>query len=120
MRDTFRLNNFDLLRLGPSNAVALVNSTERPALTAALPSAIAKCVSPTPGGTKSRRFSACAMKRPVESSRTILVSTEGWSLKSNSSSAFAAGKCAFCIPIATRLRCFEATSVRRTVSRNAR
>jgi hypothetical protein len=63
--------------------VAVTNKAEWPASTAARPKAIARCVLPTPGGPKSRTFSAPAMKRPVASSRTSLASRDGWNLKSN-------------------------------------
>jgi hypothetical protein len=57
------------------NDVALTNRAEWPVSTVARPSAIARWLLPTPGGPKSKTFSALAMKRPVTSSRTSLAST---------------------------------------------
>ena len=60
------------------SAVALVKRTECPASTTARPSAIARCVFPTPGAPQIRTFSACPRNRAVASSRTSRWSTEGW------------------------------------------
>jgi hypothetical protein len=49
-----------------------------------------------------------------------LRSTDGWRLKSNSSSRFTAGKCAIWIPIATRFFCFASVSSARIWSRKSR
>ena len=103
-----------------SSEVAVTNSTECPASTAARPSPIARWVLPTPGGPSMSTFSAPAMKRPVASSRTSFWSTDGWNLKSNSSIVFTVGKCAIWIPIATRFFCFASVSSARIWSRNSR
>lgn len=58
----------------------------------ARPMAMARWVLPTPGGPKRRTFTPLAMKRPVQSSRTSLSSTEGWNLNTKVSRVFTAGR----------------------------
>src|SRR4029077_5896462 len=52
-----------------TSAMAVTNRTEWPAVMASRPSAIAKCVLPTPGGPSSSTFSPLATQRAAARSR---------------------------------------------------
>ena len=62
------------------------NLTSRPALTASMPSATARCVLPTPGLPTSRTFSARSTNLRVASSSISARGTDGWKSQSKSAS----------------------------------
>jgi transposase-like protein len=65
-----------------SSVVAVVNCTVYPARIASRPSAIDKCVLPTPGGPRSSTFSPLAIQRDAARSRICFGSIDGWASKS--------------------------------------
>ena len=77
-----------------TSVVAVVNCTVYPARIASRPSAIDKCVLPTPGGPSSSTFSPLAIQRDAARSRICFGSIDGCASKSKPASSFTAGKCA--------------------------
>src|SRR3954451_10444979 len=77
---------------------------------ASRPIATARWVLPTPGGPRSRSASPFAMKRPVASSRTWLLSIEGWAAKSKPARSRTNGKRASPMLISMRRSSLRAIS----------